>query len=90
MKAAIYTLYAFFALIVLVVGFAVLDYCGGAGVGFTSSAFFASVRAVWIGALNLVEAVCTVAAAFCLGFVILLPATFVGCLALALMKRRQR
>jgi hypothetical protein len=78
MKAAIYTLYVFFALLVLVVGFAVLDYCGGASVGLTSSAFLVALRATVVGAANALAVVCGIAVAFPLGVIALSPLILVA------------
>jgi hypothetical protein len=80
------TILALLALIAVVVGFVVLDYCGGAGTGLTFSTFFTDLQAALNGALHGVLVICALAVALILGSITLLPLIIGGCIVLAVLK----
>ncbi len=86
MTKALYTLYTLFA---LVVGFAVLDYGGGAGVGLTYSGFLEALQATAFGALNALLVVCGIVIALVMGFISISPLILLVTLLRAYFKARR-
>jgi hypothetical protein len=86
MTKALYTLYT---LLALVVGFAIIDYCGGGDAGVTSREFLSALHATVVGAASALLVVCGIAMALVTGFIAISPLILLVTLLRACFKARR-